>query len=81
MIKKSPRFKRTILTSDQLLLIKACYLIDNYPDEECISSIAVICNVKYKTIKNWYQNARQRQNILFDSYDELNATRLICDVI
>ena len=81
MTKKTPRFTRTSLTLEQLRVVKACYLVNTYPDEECISSIAVICNVKYKTIKNWFQNARQRRNIQFDPHDQLNATRLTKDVM
>lgn len=41
------------------------YETNGYPDNETVSSLAVIFNTDFHKIKVWFQNKRQRKNCIY----------------
>ena len=66
------KFSRTFWKPEELSLLRAVFSNHPKPDSEIISSIAVILGKPPRTIKIWFQNARQR-NLNVDVVDCIHA--------
>lgn len=64
---------RTRWNSESVQLLRACFLCNQFPDIEDVSSLAVLCGTTNRKIQIWFQNARQRK-LQVNSKDILNAT-------
>lgn len=74
------KFSRTSWKPEELVLLRAVYSNHPKPDSETISSIAVILEKRPRTIKIWFQNARQR-NLNMDVVDCVHALFLESDAL
>ena len=75
----SKKFCRTRWKVEELLLLRAVFAVQSFPDTETLSSIAVLTGKTPKIIKIWFQNSRQRK-LVIDFVDFENALNLLPDM-